>query len=96
MEPLILGEREKMKKEYELLSGEKIDLSTLSKEEQEHVGKIEELIENAADYFEVERTAFAPLKEGKSFNVQSLRTLYDSPRYKVLEDLVERYRQKCY
>lgn len=82
--------------EYRLLSGEIIYVSTLPEEAQRHISRIESLVQESADYFEVEREAFAPLKEGKSFNVKSLRALYDSPRYKVLEDLVERYRQKCF
>ncbi len=86
----------KVNKEYRLLSGEKINRSTLTKEERKHINTIEKLIESDADYFEVERDAFAPLKEGKSFNVGSLRALYESPRYKILEDLVERYRQKVF
>jgi len=83
-------------KKYELLSGETIDVSTLPEETQKHVSQIEDLIASSADYFEVERGAFAPLMEGKSFNVGSLRALYESPRYKVLEDLVERYRRKYF
>lgn len=85
-----------MKKEYGCISGERIDYSTLTKEERKHISTIEKLIKNNADYFEIEREAFAPLKEGKSFNAKNLVALYDSSRYKVLEDLVERYRQKCF
>jgi len=83
-------------KQYKLLSGETIDASILPEEGQKHVSQIEDLIASSADYFEVKRGAFAPLMEGKSFNVGSLRSLYESPRYKVIEDLVERYRQKYF
>lgn len=85
-----------MKEEYESLSGEKIDISTLSESEQEHLSEIEKLIENSADFFEVERKALAPLIEGKLFTAQSLTELHHSPRYKVMLDLVTRYWQKLY
>lgn len=87
-----------MEKKYETLSGEKIDLSQLAEDEQKHISGVEELIGNSADYFEVERAAFAPLKEGKSFDVKRLTELHGSLRYKVLLDMVERYgkRQNLY
>jgi len=81
---------------YTTLNGEKIDLSRLSKEEQEHISTVEKLIENSADYFEVWRRIDHPLKQGKNFTSESLRELYDSPRYKVLVDLLGRYRQKTF
>ena len=83
-------------KEYELLSGEKVDLSLLPTEDCEHISKIEKLIEVSADYFEVYRQAPAPLLDGKSFNARSLSALYSSPQYRVLEDLVGRYHKKCF
>ena len=85
-----------MKQEYETISGEKIARSALSKEEQQHISRIEKLINQSADYFEVYREALAPLLEGKYFNARSLSALYSSPNYKVLEDLVERYHKKCF
>ncbi|MBI5066543.1 hypothetical protein HZA97_10025 [Candidatus Woesearchaeota archaeon] len=83
-------------KEYELLSGEKIDFSSLSDAEQEHVGEVEKLIAESVDYFEVWRRIDQPLKQGKNFTSESLRELYNSPRYKLLVDLLERYRRKTY
>lgn len=86
-----------MKREYELLSGEKIDHSILSKEEREHISTIEKLVENSADYFEVYRQIYRPLLEGRGgFNAKDLRQIYDSAGYKILVDLLERYRQKSF
>ena len=85
-----------MKKEYELLSREKIDLSLCSTDECEHISKIEKLIESSADYFEVYRQAFVPLQEGKHFTGEDLRKLRASPHYKIALDLVERHRQKYF
>ena len=65
-------------KEYKLLSGEIIDGSKLSTEEQDHVSKIEQLIGQSEDYFEVYRLAFAPLKEGKYFDAETLQQLHYS------------------
>ncbi len=83
-------------KKYELLSGEIIDGSKLSPEEQNHVSKIEQLIGQYEDYFKVFRQAFAPLKEGKYFNAETLQQLHQSLQYKVVFDLVARYHQKLF
>ena len=82
--------------EYKLLSGEIIKLSDLSLEEQRHIIVIEELIAKSEDYFKVYRQAFAPLKEGKYFDAKGLQQLHESPRYKVLSDLVALYHQKLF
>ncbi len=82
--------------DYTLLSGEKISLDKLSEEEQKHIGEIEQLIADSTDYFEVWRRIDNPLKLNKSFTSESLRELYNSPRYKVLVDLLKRYRQKTF
>lgn len=82
--------------EYILLSGEKIHLDKLSEEEQKHISEIEQLIADSTDYFEVWSRIDKPLKQGKSFTSESLRELCNSPRYKVLVDLLKRYRQKTF
>lgn len=82
--------------EYTTLSGESIDLSILTGEEKAHIDSVEECITNSEDYFEVYRCAFVRLKEGKSFTAKSLYELHESTRYKVVSDLVERYRQKTF
>lgn len=79
---------------YETLSGEIFEVSTLPEEAQKHVSQIEKLVGASADYFEVYRQAFAPLKEGKSFTAEELRKLHRSPHYLIALDLVERYWKK--
>ena len=81
---------------YKLLSGEMIDISTLPEEAQKHISRIESLVQESEDYFEVNRHAFAPLLEGKYFTAKSLTELHNSPRYIVVSDLVMRYWQELY
>ena len=81
---------------YTLLSGEKIDLSPLSEEECRHIDAVESLIEQSSDYFKVFRSVYAPITEGKSFDTASLHSVYASSRYKVVADMLERYRQKLF
>ncbi len=86
-----------MKREYELLSGEKIDLSTLSLEEQGGISEIEKLIANQEDYLVVDNRLHAlVLEERRIYSGKSLAQLYNSASYKILEDLLERYRQKVF
>lgn len=82
--------------EYTTLSGETIDVSTLTNEENIHIGEVEKLIENSEDYFDVYRCAFVRLKEGEFFTPKDLHELEESSRYKVVSDLVERYRQRVF
>ena len=81
---------------YELLSGETIDLLPLPKEAQEHISKIEELINNSEDYNEVSRQVFVSLREGKNLTPEIIRNLENSPRYKIVVDLLARYHQKLF
>lgn len=86
-----------MKKEYELLSGEKIDCSTLSLEEQERISEIEKLIANQEDYLVMDSRLHAlVLEERRIYSGKSLAQLYNSTSYKILEDLLERYHKKCF
>ncbi|MEK6863228.1 MAG: hypothetical protein AABW53_00870 [Nanoarchaeota archaeon] len=62
-----------MAKQYELLSGEVIDLSDLSLGEQEHISRIEELISESEDYFKIVNLAFTPLMAGRYFDAQRLQ-----------------------
>ncbi|MDO8511057.1 MAG: hypothetical protein Q7S55_02725 [Nanoarchaeota archaeon] len=80
--------------EYKLLSGEIIYVSRLPEEAQKHISRIESLVQESEDYFEVYRQAFVPLKERKHFTAARLRELHDSPYYKVILDLVQRHWQK--
>ena len=80
--------------EYKLLSGEMIYVSRLPEEAQKHISRIESLVQESDDYFEVYHQAFAPLKEGKSFTAARLVELHQSPYYKVILDLVQRHWQK--
>ncbi len=84
-------------KTYTLLSGEIIDGSTLSKEEQGYISEIEKLIADHEDYFEIDRRVHAPLVEGRGvLQAKGLIEIYNSPRFKVVADLLERYHQKLY
>ena len=86
---------------YELLSGEKIKLKKLKKNEREHIQSLEKCVEECEnhdneDYFHIYRQAMVPIKEGKYFTAKTLQALHDSPYYKVVSDLVTRYWYKCF
>ncbi len=85
-----------MVEQYELLSGEVIDLSDLSLGEQEHISRIEELISESEDYFKIVNWAFAPLMVGRYFDAQRLQQLHASPQYKILSDLITRYHRELF
>ncbi len=76
---------------YTLRSGETIDISCLRDTDREHISRIEKLIADSADYHEVYREAFAPLKEGRGFTAKSLLELHNTPQYKIVLDMVTRY-----
>jgi len=87
-----------MDKTYELVSGEEINLENLQTHEIKHIESIEEIINSCEqhgrkDYFYVSGEAFKPILVGKGG--QSLVSFLKTPFYKVVRDLVERYRQKC-
>ena len=85
-----------MKKYYVTLQGEPIDRTSLEEDAQNHISLIEKLIADSTNYFEVNRQALAPLQEGKFFTPETLRKLHDSPRYKIVFDLITRYHRKLY
>lgn len=86
-----------MKKDYETLSGEKIDVSALSQKEREEVSEIERMIAEGEDYFTVDRRVHAPLIEGRAgLQAKDCVEIYNSPKCKITFDLLERYRQKCF
>lgn len=85
-------------KKYKLLSGEEIDLETLSKMELAVIKSLEECIndcfnDNKTDYFHVYRAAIGPITTG--VGGKSLVRLIDTPFYKVVRDMVTRYGHKC-
>lgn len=82
--------------QYTLLSGEQIDLSALSAEEWKHVDEVEGMIKDSKDYLGICRSVYYPLLSGKSWNSPDLRQLQASVCYRLLSDLLERYRQKLF
>ena len=84
-------------KTYTLLSGETIDSSALSKKEQEQISEIERMIARREDYFTVDRHVHAPLVEGRAgLQAKDLIEIYNSPKNKVVFDLLDRYHQELF
>ena len=83
-------------KYYTLLSGETIDLTQLSSEEQEHISVVEKLAASSQNYLAVYRSAFDPLVEGKAYDDKNLQELHRSSCYKVVFDLVTRHHRRLF
>lgn len=85
-----------MSEEYTLLSGEVIDTSVLSEEEKKHVSKIEDLINNFEDYFEVYRQAYSPMVLNIYLTPKVVHELRNSARYKIILDLMTIYHREMF
>lgn len=85
---------------YELLSGEKINLKTLKRDEQKKIKSLETCIKecenhNREDYLNVYHT-LDKIKEGKNYTARRLAELYNSDFYRVANDIIKRYWYRCF
>lgn len=91
-----------MAKHYTLLSGEKINLESLKKDERKHINSLENRIKNCKnhdreDYFSVAiPVARLTLTEGEYYTARRLKESYDSNFYRIATDLIMRYWYRCF
>ena len=89
-----------MAKYYTLLSGEKINLNSLKKDERKHIKSLEQCISGCRnhdkeDYLNVMREADV-LTPGRWYTARTLQEVRNTAHYKIAIDLDKRYWYKCF
>lgn len=80
---------------YTLLDGERVFTNTLSHGEKAQISRIESLIGSGEDYFKVFHAAFEGICATVVHASQKERAMR-TPQYRILIDVVERYRRDVY